>query len=171
MHSALCTADPWQGLPPLSGTGLLHTRVRFCCPLPHLELHSDHCDHGDQPPLTAQRKYSLSSVYECIIYNVYVCIYVCTHLYMSCPTIIYCIRYGRSAEYFSEHRELIFNLAWYRNNIVNILKHVTARIDRFMRRRDGIIVMAKRTYDDDDDDTGTGTGTGRAESRDHELVI
>lgn len=53
VHSALCTVDPRQGLPPLRGTGLLHTRVRFCWPLPHLELHSDHCDHGDQPPFTA----------------------------------------------------------------------------------------------------------------------
>lgn len=55
VHSALLTADPWQGLPPFSGTGLLHTLVRFCCPFPHLELHSVHCDHGDQPPLTAEQ--------------------------------------------------------------------------------------------------------------------
>jgi len=66
VHSALFTAGPGQGLPPFSGTGLLHTLVLFCCPLPHRELHSDHCDHGDQPPFTAKR--NLYIIYIIIIW-------------------------------------------------------------------------------------------------------
>ena len=44
--------SPLQGAPPWAGAGLLHKRVRFLVPLPHVSLHADQAPQLDQFPAT-----------------------------------------------------------------------------------------------------------------------
>lgn len=48
-------SDPWHGLPPLAGSGLLHSRLLFWTPFPHVTLQGLQADHSEKPPCTANK--------------------------------------------------------------------------------------------------------------------
>jgi hypothetical protein len=61
VQSPFWTLEPGQVRPPLSGVGFVHNRVRFWVPRPQefgcpVDVHSDHEDQDDQPPLTVSPK-------------------------------------------------------------------------------------------------------------------
>jgi hypothetical protein len=60
VQSPFWTLEPGQVRPPLSGVGFVHNRVRFWVPRPQefgwpVDVHSDHEDQDDQPPLTVSK--------------------------------------------------------------------------------------------------------------------
>jgi hypothetical protein len=61
VQSPFWTLEPGQVRPPLSGVGFVHNRVRFWVPRPQefgwpVDVHSDHEDQDDHPPLTVVQK-------------------------------------------------------------------------------------------------------------------
>lgn len=56
MQLVSCKAAPEHKLPPFKGAGLLQALERLLVPRPQRALHSDHGDHGPQPPFTVKIK-------------------------------------------------------------------------------------------------------------------
>ena len=50
LHLCWWTGNPLHSLPPLTGAGLLHSRVLVIVPNPHVTLHVEKLDQGDQLP-------------------------------------------------------------------------------------------------------------------------
>ena len=63
LHFRVCLSDPTQYFPPYPGGGLVHVRLRYCDPVPHVLEHWHHFPQGLHPPSALKReKTRLSSI-------------------------------------------------------------------------------------------------------------
>lgn len=64
LQSRVCMWGPTQLLPPYRGGGELQKRSRVWTPESHSDEHSDHADHVDQPPCTAEANGNVKTTHE-----------------------------------------------------------------------------------------------------------
>ena len=60
LHGSSSLFEPSQSGPPFSGAGLVHSRLRFLVPPPHVTVQSPHFPQSDQFPFTVNKDKSLS---------------------------------------------------------------------------------------------------------------
>ena len=56
LHFRVCLSDPTQYFPPYPRGGLVHVRLRYCDPVPHVLEHWHHFPQGLHPPSALKRE-------------------------------------------------------------------------------------------------------------------